>query len=147
MSVVEYLKRVPWWAWTPLLAVGVIVTTIGFGWFPIFAVCIGWLVARLMRIMPEGTNLESVNEIAGQPREVVEEAVSRTSNEQLGELWQQTGEQLRRSYLPASIASLACVRQALLDEMQRRDPEAFDRWLAGRPDQLDPRAYLERRET
>lgn len=60
----------------------------------------------------------------------------------------QTGhDPLRRTYLPSTVCSYAELRQAILDELTRRDPDAVSRWLGDRPDQRDPRAYLQHHQS
>ncbi len=116
--------------------------SVGIGWFPFFAIVIGWLVATLLRRWPLEPEGSEVNETAGQRQETTESAIAGMPDEELYELWAQTSQDLRHKYLPASILSHAQLRELLLDEMTRRHPEVIDRWLADRPDQLDPRGYL-----
>ncbi|NDL56804.1 hypothetical protein [Phytoactinopolyspora mesophila] len=143
MSLGNPLDRVPWWVWVPLLAPLALVFTVMLGWFPVVAGLIGWLVVRLLRQQPRRLSTPQVNELAGQPAEVIEPILHTMSNEDLCRLWENSSRAVRSAYLPASISSHVRLRQALLDEMERRDPEAMDRWLADRPDQSDPRTYID----
>ncbi|NED99978.1 hypothetical protein [Phytoactinopolyspora halotolerans] len=154
MSILRRLASVPWWAWMPLLVVGFAIMVIGAGWFPLFAIALGWaLVTLLRRWPPEAENADTsaspdggvdvnVNVMTGQRQETTETMVARMSDEQLYALWAQTSQDLRHKYLPASILSHAQLREALLEEMTRRHPDVIGRWLADRPDQRDPRTYL-----
>jgi hypothetical protein len=126
----------------PLLAPAVLFLTVTLGWFPLFAGLIGWLVMRLVRQSPRRFTAPNVSVLAGQPDDVVEPVLYRASNAELCQLWEQSSRAVRSAYLPASISSHVRLRQALLEEMERRDPEAVDRWLSDRPDQLDPRTYI-----
>lgn len=145
MSVLERLKRAPWWVWLPILVPVTILLTVVLGWFPLIVGIIGWLVARLVRQQSWPLDATDSTELNGQPPEVIKSVVADTSDDELCELWMRSTQELRQAYLPATISSNARLRQALLEEMERRHPEAVDRWLADRPDQLDPRRYLEHR--
>lgn len=137
-------QRIPWWAWVLGLVPVVFVLLVTLGWFPVLAGLIGWLLMKVVRMQPTEAESVGVGEIVGQPPDIVWSVVSKVSNEQLCEFWTQSSRELRRAYLPASISSYACLRQALLEEMERRDAEAVDRWLADGADQHDPRGYLAR---
>lgn len=52
------------------------------------------------------------------------------SSRSLGEEWLRTTAQLDASPEPVTRAAVAARRRAVLDEMERRDPEGFARWLA-----------------
>ncbi len=128
-----------------MLAPAVVVLTVQVGWFPVLAVVVGWLVVGLIRQQPRGAVPLDIDQIVGLPQEDVEPIVARASTHQLGELWEQSSRILRRAFLPATVSAHVQLRELLLAEMERRDAEAVDRWLADRPDRLDPRQYLEPR--
>ncbi|NED96920.1 hypothetical protein G1H11_16560 [Phytoactinopolyspora alkaliphila] len=152
MSVLRFFTGISWWAWTTMLGVAMLMLVLGLGWFPLFVVIVGWLLVVLLRDENEAAGHQrpgrqaedeaGITLLAGAPPHVVKPAIARASNEQLCEIWQRSGVELRQAYLPATIAAHADLRHMVLDEMQRRDPEAFDRWLADRPHQCDPRTYL-----
>jgi hypothetical protein len=146
MSLLRFITGISWWVWTTMLGVAMLMLVLGLGWFPLFATITAWLLAILLRdeecSAAEPHDTVDVTVLAGAPPQLMQSAVARASNEQLCEMWQRSGAELRRAYLPATITAHAGFRQVVLDEMQRRDPEAVDRWLADRPDQRDPRTYL-----
>lgn len=50
----------------------------------------------------------------------------------LGRLWKVSGRWLRRGFDGPDMVHLVELRAACLDELERRDPDALQRWLAGR---------------
>ncbi len=66
---------------------------------------------------------------AGTARSVLP-PVRSLSSRSLGEEWQRTTALLDASSEPVAREALAARRAAVLDELERRDPEGFARWLA-----------------
>ena len=61
------------------------------------------------------------------------EEVTVLSTGDLGDEWLQTTAALAGRLTPATRQSLVTRREAVLDELERRDPEGFCRWLAAGP--------------
>jgi len=59
--------------------------------------------------------------------------VSTLTTRALGEEWVRTTAELAGWLSPAARASLVSRRQEALDELERRDPDGFERWLAAGP--------------
>jgi len=82
----------------------------------------GWWCGR--RALTRGTR--------GRPAVSVQATVPGAATEELCLVWRRSGERARG--VPdddPERGQLAAVRQLLLDEMERRDPAGFRRWLAG----------------
>lgn len=61
----------------------------------------------------------------------------------LADEWVRTGRALRGPLEPATRQGLVVRRSQLLDELERRDPEGFARWLAAGPlDSADPTGFV-----
>lgn len=59
--------------------------------------------------------------------------VDALSDDELEHRWRRTGAVVRSSWsTPAEAARLVEVRASILDELERRDPDRVERWLAGR---------------
>ncbi|MGY1724627.1 hypothetical protein [Blastococcus sp. SYSU DS0533] len=75
----------------------------------------------------------------GEPAITVDGASTAT----LGEEWRRTGVQLQRSLTPAVRQRLVTRRAQVLDELERRDPDGFARWLAAGPlGSVDPTGFV-----
>jgi hypothetical protein len=65
------------------------------------------------------------------------------STRALGHEWVRTSAVLAGRLDPAARAALVLRRQQALDELERRDPEGFSRWLRGGPvPGSDPADYV-----
>ncbi|NEM06570.1 hypothetical protein [Geodermatophilus normandii] len=62
-------------------------------------------------------------------RDVAAQLAVESSLRELWEQWQWTGEALRPGADPAGRATALVLRDVLLDELARRDPAGFDRWM------------------
>ena len=72
-------------------------------------------------------------------------SLSRLTTPQLCALWRKSRAGLQGAATPDEHLQVVSVRQALLDELERREPEAMDDWLAdGAVDPDGPSAYLVR---
>ena len=136
-------RRIKWWAWVSMLALGFIAAALGLGWFLVIAVSLIWgtvtLFNRTAASTPEDVDART---LLLQSRSGVRAAIASASSEQLCTLWHQTGQQMRHTYLPSTVCSYAELRQAILDELTARDPEGVSRWLGDQPDRRDLRAYM-----
>lgn len=138
-------RGIRWWVWIVLLVVGLAAVAAGFGWFFVILVAMSWLTVFLYRkAAPAATGSAEPQprEMLAQPRRSVDTTLSSASTALLCELWSQTGQELRRTYLPSTVCSYAELRQAILDELTRREPDGVRRWLEDEPDRRDLRAYL-----
>jgi hypothetical protein len=69
--------------------------------------------------------------------------VSALSTTALGAEWLRTSSALTQPIGPAVRQSLALRRQEALDELERRDPDGFARWLAAGPQPgSDPAGFV-----
>lgn len=140
-------RGIRWWVWIVLLVVGLAAVAAGFGWFLVILVAMSWLTVFLYRkAAPAAAGSAEPQpqprEMLAQPRRSVDTTLSSASTALLCELWSQTGQELRRTYLPSTVCSYAELRQAILDELTRREPDGVRRWLEDEPDRRDLRAYL-----
>jgi hypothetical protein len=138
-------QRIQWWAWIALLAVGLAAVAAGFGWAFVILVAMAWLSVTLYRLAAPGAAPRREPEprrMLAQPRGNVDATLGAAPTALLCELWTQTGHDIRRTYLPSTICSYAELRQAILDELTRREPEGVRRWLEEQPDRRDIRSYL-----
>ena len=136
-------RRIKWWAWFTMLAIGFVAVALGLGWFLVVAVSLTWATVALFtrtasRTPPE---LEARTLAATSPTSARAEIRS-ASSEQLCTLWLQTGQEMKHTYLPSALCSYADLRHAILDELTARDPDGVSRWLGDQPDRRDLRAYL-----
>ncbi|MCF6745410.1 hypothetical protein E9529_14260 [Blastococcus sp. KM273128] len=70
-------------------------------------------------------------------------AVDGASTATLGEEWRRTGAELQRPLAPAARQRLVARRAQVLDELERRDPDGFARWLAAGPlGSADPTGFV-----
>lgn len=136
--------RIRWWAWVVLIAVGLAAVAAGFGWFLVILVALAWLTVTLFRMAAPGAESSEPRprEMLAQPRGNIDATLGEAPIDLLCELWVQTGHDIRRTYLPSTVCSYAELRQAILDELTRRDPDGVRRWLEDRPDRRDLRSYL-----
>lgn len=65
----------------------------------------------------------------------------------LGREWLRTTALLAAALLPEDRAALVRRRQEALDELERRDPEGFGRWLADGGPETDPADYVQGERT
>lgn|SRR5690606_27032018 len=130
-----------WWMWPVSLLVGLIGLAVGFGWSLIVVVLTAWLTVTLYgRTRP--TMPRHAREAVTRPASELEEALASAPTDVLCKLWTQTGQELRTVYLPSTICSYAALRQVILDELARRDPDGVSRWLQDAPDRIGPLRYL-----
>ena len=136
-------RRIKWWGWVTMLAVGFVAAALGLGWFLVIAVGLIWatveLFIRTKESPPEEINSRTL--IAQSPASA-RTAIAAASSKQLCALWLQSGQEIRRPYLPSTLCSYAELRQAILDELTARDPDGVSRWLGDQPDRRDLRSYL-----
>ena len=67
------------------------------------------------------------------------------STPQLCALWRKSSAGLRAAQTPAALADVVAARGDLLDELERREPEAMAAWLeAGAVEPEGPSVYLVR---
>jgi hypothetical protein len=138
-------RGIQWWTWIVFLAIGLAAVAAGFGWFLVIIVAMAWLTVVLYRKAASGAAAPAepqARELLAQPQRGVEAALGRASTQLLCELWVQTGQELRRTYLPSTVCSYAGLRQAILDELTRREPDGVRRWLEDEPDRRNLRSYL-----
>ncbi|MGY1846575.1 MULTISPECIES: hypothetical protein [unclassified Blastococcus] len=70
-------------------------------------------------------------------------AVAGASTATLGEEWRRTSAELQRPLAPAVRQRLVARRAQVLDELERRDPAGFARWLAAAPlGSADPAGFV-----
>ncbi|MGY2002001.1 hypothetical protein [Blastococcus sp. SYSU DS1024] len=70
-------------------------------------------------------------------------AVAGASTATLGEEWRRTSAELQRPLAPAARQRLVARRAQVLDELERRDPAGFARWLAAGPlGSADPAGFV-----
>ncbi|MGY1834036.1 hypothetical protein ACI79P_02880 [Blastococcus sp. SYSU DS0510] len=103
----------------------------------------GWAALRWARDRREAAArpAPSPGPVAGgwQPTAVVAGA----STAALGEEWRRTGAELKRPLAPAARQRLVARREQVLDELERRDPAGFARWLAAEPlGSVDPTGFV-----
>lgn len=145
MRVRRRPRRIQWWTWIVLLTIGLAAVAAGFGWFLVILVAMAWLTVVLYRKAAPAAAAPAepqARALLAQPRRSVEAALGRVSTQLLCELWVQTGQELRRTYLPSTVCSYAELRQAILDELTRREPDGVRRWLEDEPDRRNLRSYL-----
>ena len=71
--------------------------------------------------------------------------LSRLTMAQLCALWRKSWAGLRGASTPSARAQVVSAREALLDELERREPQAMDDWLtSGGADPDGPSVYLVR---
>lgn len=75
------------------------------------------------------------------PHSLTEE-FSRLSLQQLCAQWRTSTEELDKTIRVARASRLAGVRASLLDEIERRDPAGFQRWVSADPFRSDPADYV-----
>jgi hypothetical protein len=69
--------------------------------------------------------------------------VADASTAALGAEWRRTGAELERPLAPAARQALVARREQVLDELERRDPAGFARWLAAEPlGSVDPTGFV-----
>lgn len=130
-----------WWVWPLFLFLGLVGLAAGFGWFLIVVVVAAWLTVALYRNTKPAAPRHA-REAVTRPASELGEALADASTDRLCQLWAQTGQELRTVYLPSTICSYAALRQAILDELTRRDPSGVSRWLHDAPDRNGPSRYL-----
>jgi hypothetical protein len=82
--------------------------------------------------------------VADGPRVLPLPPVPTLSTAALGSEWLRTSRALTQPMDPGARQSLVRRRQETLDELERRDPEGFARWLAsGAAVDSDPAAYVQ----
>ncbi|TFV49414.1 hypothetical protein E4P43_12670 [Blastococcus sp. TF02A-35] len=64
------------------------------------------------------------------------------STSALAEEWVRTGAALHGGLTPAAWQGTVTRRALLLDELERRDPAGFARWMAAGPDATDPAGFV-----
>jgi hypothetical protein len=65
------------------------------------------------------------------------------STRELAEEWLRTGSSLQGARTPAALQALVTRRAQVLDELERRDPSGFARWMAaGPPASADPAGFV-----
>jgi hypothetical protein len=70
--------------------------------------------------------------------------VAMLTTSELGQEWTRTGGVLAGRLDPAAREALVARRQEALDELERRDPAGFDRWMAAGPTlSSDPAGYVQ----
>lgn len=75
-----------------------------------------------------------------------EESPDAMSDDELCRAWQASFTLLQRAGSPADLSLVAARRAGYLDEIQRRDPDGFQRWMAsGARAGSDPRRFLSQR--
>lgn len=141
--------RIRWWVWVTLLAVAFAVVAAGLGWFLVIMVTMSWLaVALFNRAIPVAEEehdrqpVPQSRDLLAQPPSRLGAALRGTPSVALCQLWEQTGHDLRRTYLPSTLCAYAELRQAILDELTRRDPDGVQRWLHDQPDRRELSGYL-----
>ncbi|WP_198597973.1 hypothetical protein [Blastococcus atacamensis] len=87
-----------------------------------------WLRERRTRV-PEATVRSSVTLAPPMPAR----AVDALSTSDLAEEWLRSGSALQGRLTPAALQGLVARRALLLDELERRDPAGFARWMAAGP--------------
>jgi hypothetical protein len=141
--------RISWWVWVALLLVGLATGAAGIGWFVVVLVAISWLAVTLFNHATRAADEEPDSppppprDLLAQPRGRLDAALSDAPSTVLCQLWEETGRDLRRTYLPSTVCSYAALREAILDELSRRHPDAVRRWLDDQPDRRDLSAYLQ----
>ncbi|MCF6506195.1 hypothetical protein E9549_02045 [Blastococcus sp. MG754426] len=97
----------------------------------------GWAALRWARDRREAA-LRAVP-----PLGAVAGPVGGASTATLGEEWRRTGAELQRPLTPAVRQRLVARRAQVLDELERRDPDGFARWLAAGPlGSVDPTGFV-----
>jgi hypothetical protein len=142
-------RRIKWWAWVAMLAVGLAAAALGLGWFLVIAVAMTWATVTLFGHTPqihrgghrEPGHVDAQTLVARSPASA-RATISEASSEQLCNLWLETGQEIRRTCLPLTLCTYAELRQAILDELTARDPDGVSRWLGDQPERRDLRAYL-----
>ena len=139
--------RIKWWVWVAMLTAGLVAVALGLGWFLVVAVSMAWVAAAMFtRAAPTTPAVLDVRTLVSEPHTAARAQIRSASSEELCTLWEQTGQEMKRTYLPSSLCSYADLRHAILDELTARDPDGVRRWLGDRPDRRDPRSYLHDRQ-
>ena len=130
-----------------MVTAGLGAVALGLGWFLVVAVSMTWVVVTLFTHMAPTTPTElDARTLVTTSRTSARVQIHRASSEQLCALWVQAGQEMKRTYLPASLCSYVDLRHAILDELTARDPDGVRRWLGDRPDRRDLRSYLHDRQ-
>lgn len=141
--------HISWWVWVALIMVALTMAAIGIGWYVVILVGMSWLAVTLFNgaaraVDPaDAAAAPQPRELLAQPRNRLDAALSKAPSGVLCQLWEQTGTDLRRTYLPSTVCSYAELREAILDELSRRHPDAVRRWLDDQPDSRELSAYLQ----
>jgi hypothetical protein len=136
-------RRIKWWAWVTMLAIGLVAVALGLGWFLVIAVSLAWATVTLFRRTASSTPTQlDARTLAVKSPTSARTEIRSASSEQLCALWVQTGRKMKHTYPPSTLCSYADLRHAILDELTARDPDGVSRWLGDQPDRRDLRAYL-----
>ena len=105
-----------------VLGVAGLVTVIGMAAVPV-AAALGGLLALLHRGSPRRC-------ARGHVAATVEAPLSSLSNTQLARAWQSSYADLTAAHDPITLGRVCTVRKQQLDEIERRDPTGFHRWIS-----------------
>lgn len=145
----EALRDIGAWAAAGCVAgvtVGVLAVTLGpSGWGPVLTVAPAYVMVRAM-VRSGSRHGVRAFPATRTGRALAAEAADlrHSSTEEIAAGWVASHSLLRAASSPARRAYVAALRQAYLDELERRDPAGVRRWLASVPDaSADPRHYLD----
>lgn len=142
--------HVAWWVWVVLMMAALAAAAVGVGWFLVVMVLMAWLAVTIFhRVAPAQSrhragSAPQPRELLAQPRTRLDAVLRDAPSGALCWLWEQTGADLRRTYLPSTVCSYAALREAILDELSRRHPDGVQRWLDDQPDRRELSGYLQR---
>lgn len=144
MAFAELPRRLGWGLWAPLVVLTAAALVVWLGWFgTVFFTLAAAAAVLLRRHNSQHRKTTTAGVLVNQSAHTVRTTLTRASNDELCELWDQSVKEIRRAYLPSTVTSYADLRGMLLDELIRRDPLGVQRWLAEQPDQRGPRVYLD----
>ncbi|RZU34332.1 hypothetical protein [Blastococcus saxobsidens] len=103
----------------------------------------GWAVTRWLRRRQVEAGRPARVQDFGHPVVLGMPVAAGLPTSELADEWVRTGVALRGSLEPATRQGLVVRRSQLLDELERRDPDGFARWLAAGPlDSADPTGFV-----
>lgn len=144
--------RIRWWVWVSLLVAGLAAVAAGLGWLLVVLLAMSWFAVMMFnRAVPMvgrlhdevGTEDPQPRALLAQPRNRLDAVLGDVPSSTLCRLWEQTSQDLRRTYLPSTVCSYAELRAAILDELTRRHPDGVRRWLGDQPYRRDLSSYLQ----
>jgi hypothetical protein len=103
----------------------------------------GWVVNRWLRERRLRTALAGSAPRPAASVRATARAVDAVSTGDLAEEWLSTGSALQGALTPDARAALVARRARVLDELERRDPDGFARWMAAGPlGSADPAGFV-----